>query len=69
MQTNIKVTGMHCASCKALLEDVTQDIPGVTKCTIDPEQGTGIVEHDATFNFDNLVKAVATLGTYTIEKI
>lgn len=60
---------MHCASCKALLEDVVSDVPGVTGCTINAEQAVGAIEHDASFNFDTLVKEVATLGKYNIEKI
>ena len=69
MQTKMKITGMHCASCKTLLEDVAHDVPGVTQCTIDSAQGIGVIEHDATFNFDSLVKEVAALEKYTIEKI
>ena len=69
MQTKIKITGMHCASCKALLEDVARDVPGVTACTIDSEQATGIIEHDTSFSFDDVVKEVASLDKYTIEKI
>lgn len=69
METKIKIIGMHCASCKALLEDVARDVPGVTACTINAEQAVGTLEHDASFNFDTFVKEIATLNTYTIEKI
>ena len=60
---------MHCASCKVLLEDVIQDVHGVTACTIDQDHGIGTIEHDESFNFDDVVKEVATLNKYTIEKI
>lgn len=60
---------MHCASCKALIEDVARDVPGVTACTIDAEQAIGTIEHDASFNFETLVKEVTAFNRYTIEKI
>lgn len=60
---------MHCPSCKALLEDVAQDVPGVTSCTIDPQTGLGVIEHDGSFNFDNLLKEVGALDKYMVEKI
>ena len=67
--TTIKITGMHCASCKSLLEDVIQDVPGVQSCAIDAATGIGTIEHDDSFNFDALAKEVATLNKYTVEKI
>lgn len=69
MQTNIKITGMHCPSCKTLLEDVIHDVPGVNSCMIDAEKHVGTIEHDDSFNFDNVVKEVANLDKYTIAKI
>ena len=68
MQTKIKITGLHCASCKVLLEDVAQDVPGVQSCTIDATTGIGNIEHDDSFNFDALVQEVAGLNKYAIEK-
>lgn len=69
MKTHIKITGMHCASCKALLEDVARDVPGVISCMIDPKRGIGTIEHDASFTFDTLAKEVAALDGYAIEKM
>lgn len=69
MQTKIKVTGMHCASCKTLIEDVAKDVAGVQSCTVDPATGEGVVEHNETFDFANFAKDIATLDKYTIQKI
>jgi copper chaperone CopZ len=66
MITTITITGMHCASCKALLEDVIGDVPGVTRCTVDSEKSTGTIEHDDTFTPENLEQAISELGTYTV---
>lgn len=69
MQTKIKVTGMHCSSCKALIEDVASDVTGVQSCTIDPATGNGTIEHDETFDFNSFVNELKSLDTYSVEKI
>jgi copper chaperone CopZ len=47
MITKFNITGMHCASCKALIEDACLDIAGVETCHVDPQSGIAIVEHTA----------------------
>lgn len=69
MQTNIHITGMHCASCKSLIEDVASDIPGVQSCTIDPATGMGVLVHDAPFDFAVFVKEIEELDNYHVKKI
>lgn len=69
MQTNIKVTGMHCASCKTLIEDVAHEVAGVQSCSVDPTTGNGVIEHDETFDFTNFAKELAALDKYTVEKV
>ena len=39
MITNVKIIGTHCQSCKALLEEVCLEVPGVKKCTVNFETG------------------------------
>lgn len=69
MQTNIKITGMHCASCKTLIEDVAHDVPGVQSCTVDHATGNGVIGHDETFDFTNFAKEIATLDKYIVQKV
>lgn len=69
MKTTIQVTGMHCPSCKALLEDVASEVKGVLSSDIDPKTGLGTIEHDEKFNFDDFQKAVAELKDYRVERI
>ncbi|MCC6563750.1 heavy-metal-associated domain-containing protein [Candidatus Uhrbacteria bacterium] len=47
MITKFNITGMHCASCKALIEDACLDIPGVSSCRVDLATNVATVEHDA----------------------
>lgn len=62
--TRLKITGMHCASCKALLEDVIGDVPGVRACEVDAGTGDARVEHDDAIDPAALVAAVKDLGEY-----
>lgn len=62
--TKLAITGMHCASCKALIEDVCAEVPGVRSCTVDFEAGTASVEHDDSCNPDVLVTEIKNLGDY-----
>jgi copper chaperone CopZ len=66
---NIIVKGMHCASCKGLIEDVSGDVPGVITCTVDAKTGRGVIEHDERFQFSELEKAITELGEYTIARV
>ena len=63
--TTLKITGMHCASCKALIEDVVGDVPGVRSCTVDAAAGTASVEHDDALDTAVLVKEIKNLGEYS----
>lgn len=67
--TNFTITGMHCDSCKALIEDMARDVPGVESCAVNQEQHTGKIEHDERFDFTAFAKEIGTLGKYTVVKI
>ncbi len=42
MKTITTIQGAHCNACKALIEDVCTEIPGITSCDVDFK--TGITE-------------------------
>ena len=44
MKINLKIKGMHCKSCKMLIEDALEDL-GV-KSNVDNEKGTATIEFD-----------------------
>lgn len=67
MQSTLKIAGLHCASCKALIEDVAKDVPGIVACTVSLEAGRARVEHDAPEALDALVREIASLGEYRAE--
>src|SRR3989344_2180246 len=46
MKKAFRVKGTHCRACKALIEDVCGDIPGVKRCTVDFGTGNMVVEYE-----------------------
>lgn len=62
MKTIIEIKGLHCASCKALIEDVAKDVKGVVACEVDFEAGTASIEHTDEFKVSEFAAEVAKLG-------
>lgn len=64
MKTTLSITGMHCDSCKKLIESVCIDMSGVFSCDVSVTDGVAVVEHDATVHPEAIVKEINALGTY-----
>ena len=69
MKTTLKITGMHCASCKTLIEDVCKDVSGVQSCEVDMASSLATVEHDDTLDVEKLKQEIAALGEYRVEQV
>lgn len=69
MQTKFTITGMHCASCKRLIEDVVKDISGVEECLVDFEHGTATINHSDTLELSQIETSISELGDYTVKVI
>ena len=69
MTSTLKIAGMHCASCKMLIEEVCRETHGVAACDVDFEKGAAVIEHDGTLDTDILIKEISGLGQYTVEKV
>lgn len=67
MKTILHIEGTHCHACKALIEDVARELPGIQSCTVDFETGMTEIEHDATFSVDGFRKEIETLGEYRVK--
>lgn len=67
MQTTMYIKGTHCASCKAVLEDVLADIAGITSSAVNYETGETIIEHIEGLDWNMVKKEVESLGQYTID--
>lgn len=64
MITTLKITGMHCASCKALIEDVCGEVKGVRSASVDPKTGIATIEHDDALDPATFVSEIRGLGDY-----
>ncbi len=67
MITNFVVKGMHCNSCKLLIEDALGDLKGVTSCSVDFKTGKGTVEHDEKINPKLFKDEIEKMGKYDVQ--
>jgi copper chaperone CopZ len=66
MKTTFTVKGTHCPACKALIEDVCKDIPGVKTCIVDFKSGKTDVEHDTPIAKAVFKKEIEAAGKYKL---
>jgi copper chaperone CopZ len=69
VKTLLTIKGTHCVSCKALIEDVCKDIPGVQSCSVDDATGRTEVEHEPSLDTALLKKEIESLGPYSVESL
>lgn len=69
MKSILQIKGTHCHSCKALIEEVCLETPGITSCEVDFATGKTVVEHQANVDWEKLKREVAALGDYRVESI
>ncbi len=53
---------MHCASCAALIRDISGDIPAITKVEVDLTKKTVTIEHREDFDLQRWIQEVESLG-------
>ncbi len=59
----LHVTGMHCASCAALIEEVLAEQPGLVSARVDlGAERAEVTFDDAVTDLDSLQSAIAELG-------
>lgn len=59
----LDVTGMHCHSCSAMIDETLADLPGVVAATTSRANNSSTVSFDAdTVSVDQIVAAIAELG-------
>lgn len=59
--TTLQISGMHCASCKALIEDVSRDYAGVQSCDVDFATGETLITHQDDMDVFGLIKEIEQL--------
>ena len=66
MKQTITIEGMHCNSCKVLIEDIASDIKGIKSCKVDAKSGKMIIEHEAA-DLKQLKKDIESAGEYKVK--
>lgn len=66
MKTILEIKGMHCASCKMLIEDICKDVPGVLACDVDVQAGKATIEHDASLDPAVIKQEISSLDSYAV---
>lgn len=67
MKTIVTIKGMHCPSCKLLLEDVCGEVPNVQSCNVDYVNGQAEIEHTEQLDFGLLKSKIEGIGKYSVE--
>lgn len=57
-----KIKGMHCDSCKALIEDVASEVAGVAQAVVNKDAHVLTIDHDEKFSERMLLNHVNELG-------
>ena len=69
-QLKLKINGMHCKSCKMLIEDVMEDLSSeVISFNVDEGKQEGILEVKTDASFDDLKSAIEKEGEYKVSKV
>ena len=66
MRTILKIEGLHCASCKAVIEDIASDFPDIGSANVDVAGGTAAVEHEDGFDLGRFAEEIHKLGQYRV---
>ncbi len=69
MKLTLKITGMHCGSCKNLIEDVCGETAGVKSCAVDLGMGLAEIEADDGLDLPALIREISELDDYRVEQV
>ncbi|MFH0863051.1 MAG: heavy metal-associated domain-containing protein [Candidatus Altiarchaeota archaeon] len=65
-ELKIKVGGMHCGSCEALVKEDVGEIDGVKSVHASHKDGTVIVKYEGKLDAEKVKNAITALG-YTVK--
>lgn len=61
MQTVVSIPGIHCASCAALIKDVTSEFPAIRQVDVDVESKRVTIEHSDDLDLQKWTQEVEAL--------
>lgn len=70
MQTTVSIPGIHCASCTALIKDVSSEFPAITRVEIDEHAKRVTLEYAEGFDLASWKSDIEALGeTYAVHDL
>ena len=70
MLTIVSIPGIHCASCKALIEDVSLEFPAISSVNVDLTSKEVRIDHEEGFDLDAWTREVESLNdAYKVQKL
>lgn len=60
--TRLSILKMECSSCAILIEEISEETPGITKAEVDARKRTLTVEHETAEHVEQLRTALAEQG-------
>ncbi len=61
MITTISIPGIHCASCAALIKDVSSEFPDITNVTVDLATKIVTIDHNERLNLQKWTQEIESL--------
>ncbi|OGJ56068.1 hypothetical protein A2706_01950 [Candidatus Peribacteria bacterium RIFCSPHIGHO2_01_FULL_51_35] len=70
MKTTVRIPGIHCASCAALIKDVSSEFRSIQSIDVDLDQKTVTMDHDESFAMDAWKQEIEALNSdYRVESL
>ncbi len=67
MKTELTVDGIHCTSCKVLIEDICSEFKEIKKCDVDVKKRKVVLEHDSKLDLLKIKKGIESVGEYKVK--
>lgn len=61
MTTTVSIPGIHCASCAALIKDVSSEFPSIKTVDVDVDTKKVTLDHDDTFDMQKWTEEIEAL--------
>ena len=61
MQTTVSIPGMHCASCAALIKDVSGEFPSIKSINVNVETKIVTLDHDERLDLQKWTEEIESL--------
>jgi copper chaperone CopZ len=62
MQTIVSIPGIHCASCAALIKDVSSEFPQIKTVDVNVETKIVTIDHDESLDIQKWSQEIESLG-------